>query len=94
MHFIAKPEYTSPWNLCIKAKPQFMAYGCFMEDTELGSHLSIKTKYFWPEGDRFRQVPLYSIIVIVHSYNFLFIAYFARSPSKLPSVALFQLLIA
>ena len=56
--FIAKPEYISPWNLCIKAKPQFMAYGCFMEDIELGSHLSIKAKYFWPEGDHFRQVPL------------------------------------
>ena len=41
-------------------KPQFMAYGCFMEDIELGSHLSIKAKYFWPEGDHFRQVPLYS----------------------------------
>ena len=30
-----------------------------MEDIELGSHLSIKAKYFWPEGDRFRQVSLY-----------------------------------
>ena len=60
MHFyVTKCEFISPWNLCLKAKPQFMAYGCFMEDIELGSHLSIKAKYFWPEGDRFRQVSLY-----------------------------------
>ena len=32
-----------------------MAYGGFMEDIELGSHLSIKAKYFWTEGVRFRQ---------------------------------------
>jgi len=30
-----------------------------MADIELGSHLFIKAKHFWPEGDRFRQVPLY-----------------------------------
>ena len=30
-----------------------------MENAELGSHLSTKAKYFWPEGDRFRQLPLY-----------------------------------
>ena len=36
-----------------------MAYGCFIEDIALGSHLSITAKHFWPEGDRFRQVPLY-----------------------------------
>ena len=59
MHFyVTKREFISPWNLCLKAKPRFMAYGCFMEDIELGSHLSIKAKYFWPEGDRFRQVSL------------------------------------
>jgi len=30
-----------------------MACGCFIEDIELSSYLSIKAKYFWPEGDRF-----------------------------------------
>ena len=68
--FIAKPEYISPWNLCIKAKPQFVAYDCFMEDIELGSHLSIKAKYFWPEGDRFRQVPLYAGKIVGCTYMF------------------------
>ena len=37
-----------------------MAYGCFMEDIELGSHLSIKAKYFWPKGDR--STVLYDLI--------------------------------
>ena len=75
MYFYAtKPEFISPWNLCIKAKPWFMAYGCFMEDIELGSHLSIKAKYFWPEGDRFRQVPLYNLKRnCIRCYNILYI---------------------
>ena len=47
-------------NLKIGLECLFMASpGCFMEDIELGSHLSIKAKYFWPEGDCFRQVSLY-----------------------------------
>ena len=46
-------------DLCIKAKPWFVAYGCFIENIELGSHFSIKAKNFWLEGDRFRQVLLY-----------------------------------
>ena len=47
MHFyVTKREFISPWNFFLKAKPRFMAYGCFMEDIELGSHLSIKAKYF------------------------------------------------
>ena len=33
-------------NLCIKAEPWFVAYGCFIEDVK-----SIKAKDFWPEGD-------------------------------------------
>ena len=44
----------------MKAAPWVVAYGCFIKDIELVSHLSIKAKYFWPEGDLFRQVPLYS----------------------------------
>ena len=47
-------------NLCIKAKPWFVAYGYFIEDIGLSSHLSIKAKHFWPKGDRFRQVPFNS----------------------------------
>ena len=41
-----------------KAQPWFVAYGYFIEDIEIGSHLSIKAKYFWLEGDHFRQVPV------------------------------------
>ena len=56
MHPCVTKTEDSYRNLCIKAKPWFVVYGCFIEATELGSHLSIKSKYFWPEGDRFRQV--------------------------------------
>jgi len=43
--------------------PWFVVYGCFIEDIQLGSHLCIKAKHFWPEGDCFRQVPLYISIL-------------------------------
>jgi len=35
-------ESGSSLELCIKTKPWFAAYGCFMEDIELGSHFSMK----------------------------------------------------
>ena len=39
----------NPRNLRIKAKPWFVAYGCFIEDIELGSHLSIKANISGPK---------------------------------------------
>ena len=42
-------------NLCIKVKAYSKLSGRFVQGSELGSHLSTKATFFWPEGDCFGQ---------------------------------------